>query len=459
MARIRGIILCIFYIFMISQICFALQDYNKDRVLDVKDLVLEKNPRLIQGDVNSDSEVDVFDLSAVGKNYNEKEFSNNTDLNSDGKIDEQDLNLIEKNFGGIKENSESNTKVFFEESVQVYRQENFISHINISTNAKVFASAIRISFNSSVLYANSISEGEFLKKDSAEIFCTTPLINNSAGYIDVGCTRIGVQTGISGEGVLFEINFSAIEKGNTTLRYEDLQIVDENIQEISDVEKINGFVEIIVNKINSQTSLTFDKKSPQIYGESIKAICKVLIGDGEAILKRNGVNVDENNKNIILAAGNYNYNCIMSETESYKSSENSSIFIVNKKSPVLNFYLNWQKNNLTLVYPTPINISATEIKDCDFYATQIGSFSASNVESVMVIGNEIKKISVKKDARGLEIIAGLDLGEDKKYGTSDDKWVESVAKIGKVSLKNAYDCVISAGVSSLDYVWGNDDER
>ena len=81
-------------------------------------------------------------------------------------------------------------------------------------------------------------------------------------------------------------------------------------------------------------NLVFDKNSPQTYGTSINATCKVITGEGSAVLYRDGVDVSsENGKDVVLGAGTYNYECNYTETQNYTSSTNQSTFIINKATP------------------------------------------------------------------------------------------------------------------------------
>ncbi len=87
-----------------------------------------------------------------------------------------------------------------------------------------------------------------------------------------------------------------------------------------------------VTKATAQTSLVFDKTSPQTYGTSINATCSIISGEGSAIFFRDEVDVTitENNQDIILGAGSYNYECNMSETQNYTSATNQSSFTINQ---------------------------------------------------------------------------------------------------------------------------------
>lgn len=116
----------------------------------------------------------------------------------------------------------------------------------------------------------------------------------------------------------------------------------------------------VVAKAFSNTSLIFDKTSPQTYGTTINASCSLLNGIGTPSLYRNGIDVtSENNQNILLAGGTYTYSCNLSESENYTSSYNSSSFTIEKTSGNIILKLNNVENNASITYGQTINASAS----------------------------------------------------------------------------------------------------
>jgi hypothetical protein len=98
------------------------------------------------------------------------------------------------------------------------------------------------------------------------------------------------------------------------------------------------------------------------------------------------------------------------------------------------------------------------IEHSTFYGSKINRFVAFNVDLVNVIAeNEVKRVFVRRNANNLNVLAGLNLGEDRQYGTADDRWRDS-GKINFVRIGQASDTVISVAYS-LDDEWGNGDER
>jgi len=109
-----------------------------------------------------------------------------------------------------------------------------------------------------------------------------------------------------------------------------------------------------INKALSQTSLTFDKTNPQTYGTAITPTCSILIGWAETLSLTNGTLGEAET----LGAGLWDFNCSYLGNENYTSSSNFSQFTINKANPILTFLANSGTSNLTLNYPSQINISA-----------------------------------------------------------------------------------------------------
>jgi len=254
----RGIIV-VFLLLIMLPFSIALQDYNKDGKVDIKDFILEKNPMIISGDLNMDGKVDIVDFGIIGENYGyEKkqisftssisEAQNNADLNNDGKVDIADIAIVGKNYEKIMPVQNSNSRIFiYPSEVEVYKSENFQVYLNISTDASVYASSVKVYFNQSFVNATSVSEGNFFKKDGASTYPVIS-INYTGSYVDFANTRFSTQTGVTGNGALAIINFIAIEKGNTTLNIADGQLVDENINSIQGLTTTNGKIAVVTNK-------------------------------------------------------------------------------------------------------------------------------------------------------------------------------------------------------------------
>ncbi len=138
-------------------------------------------------------------------------------------------------------------EVFISPSITNQIKEEFTININIKTETEIFAAEFELSFNSSLLEALEVTEGDFLKKDGASTSMQNacPVINNTKGTIKFANTRLGTTTGINGNGSLAEIKFNAKDIGNSQLILENVQLTDPSLE----VEKIktnikNGYVNI-----------------------------------------------------------------------------------------------------------------------------------------------------------------------------------------------------------------------
>ena len=247
-----------------------LEDYNKDNIIDVKDLVLALNMHIIPGDATQDAKVDIFDLANVGLNFGKTEEDEDWNPRADvantiGEIDIFDLALVGLNYNKIYPTQSASTLVFISPNYkEVYKDESFILELRINTNASVFAFEVEILFNPSILRANSVVEGDFLKKDGASTFVAVNKINNTAGKIEFAITRFGIQTGVSGQGSLIIINFTAVSAGSSNIEIGEGKLVDPNLQEIPNPETTDGLIDVVTNKppiIDSYFPLT----NPTIY--------------------------------------------------------------------------------------------------------------------------------------------------------------------------------------------------
>jgi len=213
-------------------------------------------------------------------------------------------------------------------------------------NSKYSSAAIaaRTSFNT--LYNWTITDGG-LDDTTPPHFTTIPAatnINYTQGFgvdfdatddIIFGYYKINWTT-------LFTINQSGFLKNSTVLPAGTYYI---NVTINDTVNNKNSTIyQVVVNKANSQTSLIFDKTSPQEYNASITPICVLLTGTGSVSLT-NGTNGTAET----LGAGSWNLNCSYAGNVNYTASSNSSTFVINKNSTYL----------LSISGTTPISHGAT----------------------------------------------------------------------------------------------------
>ncbi|MEM5820013.1 MAG: hypothetical protein QXO19_03920, partial [Candidatus Aenigmatarchaeota archaeon] len=115
--------------------------------------------------------------------------------------------------------------------------------------------------------------------------------------------------------------------------------------------------------------LTIEKNTTEIfleitpnetsYGNSIKASCYSTNPEASIKLYRNGIDVtNENGKDVVLGAGDYEYVCNVSETENYTYASVSKSAIIHKAKPDLILMLNGIKSNITITEGNIVNITA-----------------------------------------------------------------------------------------------------
>src|SRR3989344_3714523 len=111
---------------------------------------------------------------------------------------------------------------------------------------------------------------------------------------------------------------------------------------------------IIINQAASQTSLTFDKTSPQNYLTSITPACALLTGEGGVSLTNGTSGVAET-----LAAGVWNFNCSYAGNENYTASSNFTTFTINQAAGNIDLLLNNTAGNINFEVGGSINASAS----------------------------------------------------------------------------------------------------
>jgi hypothetical protein len=113
----------------------------------------------------------------------------------------------------------------------------------------------------------------------------------------------------------------------------------------------------VLAKNPSSCSLNIIPSSPSAYGTAITATCSCSNPEASANLYRNGTNVtNENNTAVVLAAGNYNYVCNVSETANYSSAVNSTTYTINKAASACSLNFNPASPQ---TYGTAVNASCS----------------------------------------------------------------------------------------------------
>jgi hypothetical protein len=127
----------------------------------------------------------------------------------------------------------------------------------------------------------------------------------------------------------------------------------------------SGFQE--VSKAQSIISLTFDKTSPQIYGNLITPFCSFVSGVGITSLKINETTI-VSGELLDLSAGQWAFNCSYSGNQNYTSSTNYSIYTINRAAGNIRLFLNDIEGDIDLEYPNEYNITAfTDYGDVEIF--------------------------------------------------------------------------------------------
>lgn len=171
----------------------------------------------------------------------------------------------------------------------------------------------------------------------------TLILLSSAGWdYNYGIESTFSCSVISGYGTP-KLYIDNIEVSNpiTKILSSDSYFIKCNISESQNYTGSDGMYQgvLTVNKASSQTSLTFNKTSPQIYGTSITPSCSVISGVGTANLTLNGSIINQGQA-LVPGAGTWNFNCSLSESQNYTSSSNFSQFTINPNSTTTNVIVN-----------------------------------------------------------------------------------------------------------------------
>ncbi|MCH7850089.1 MAG: hypothetical protein IH845_00415, partial [Nanoarchaeota archaeon] len=117
---------------------------------------------------------------------------------------------------------------------------------------------------------------------------------------------------------------------------------------------------LVVSPIASFTSLSFDVSSPQDFGVAITPTCSVVSGDGSAVLTLDGV-VISSGVSLTPGAGSLSFNCSLSASQNYSSSENVSVYTVSPISSIVNLTLNSSSSDITIFAGDSINLGCSVV--------------------------------------------------------------------------------------------------
>jgi len=181
----------------------------------------------------------VKDVESAGRDLISGELiSQNSDITERMRDKPEEIFLRDGSSGGSSSNggSEDNHNIIIDyktklkiESHNVKEGETFIVGINIDAEEEIYAVHLELEFDPSIVKVNKITE-KFINKDSD----TYPIINidNSKGKITYASTRFETQNGISGVGILIEIEFIALKNGISNLSFGDVKILNSDLESV-----------------------------------------------------------------------------------------------------------------------------------------------------------------------------------------------------------------------------------
>jgi PGF-pre-PGF domain-containing protein len=147
-----------------------------------------------------------------------------------------------------------------------------------------------------------------------------------------------------------------------------------------------------ITRAVSNASLILEPESPVIYENRTVAKCTETNPEADGKLWRNGTDVtSENNTEIILPVGTWEYVCNVSETQNYTSASDSKVYTVEKKNARIQVYPLTQ--NLT--YPASVLQYCTDessLLDCNIYRND--SLISNYTEVTLAAGVYVYKANI-----------------------------------------------------------------
>ncbi|MDI6861579.1 MAG: stalk domain-containing protein [Caldisericia bacterium] len=120
---------------------------------------------------------------------------------------------------------------FGNSNLEILTNEEIVIPVKIENVKNLYGFSIYIEFEPENLKILEVIEGEFLKKDTQTLFLSK--IDLERREIIIGGARRGNVLGISGSGVLFYIKFILKEKNKTFLKFKEVVLKDNNLNNIN----------------------------------------------------------------------------------------------------------------------------------------------------------------------------------------------------------------------------------
>jgi hypothetical protein len=111
--------------------------------------------------------------------------------------------------------------------------------VTINATVGIYAYEFVLTYDPSVVSCTNASEGAFLSSDGAGSFSIIR-VNNTVGSVVFASTRYGTNSTVTGYGTMLRANFTAVSSGSTSMRTENLSLVDNTSSRILFIRNING---------------------------------------------------------------------------------------------------------------------------------------------------------------------------------------------------------------------------
>lgn len=103
--------------------------------------------------------------------------------------------------------------------------ESYMINVTVNDVDDLYLCMFRLKWNNSLIQLNNIVEGPFIKQGGTTAFIIDPDLTkideiNAAGRIDeVACTLLALVPGVSGNGTIATLNFTALALGTTAVEF------------------------------------------------------------------------------------------------------------------------------------------------------------------------------------------------------------------------------------------------
>ncbi len=178
------------------------------------------------GDINSDGNITSSDALIALRMAVRGEYSKVADVNNDGSVTSLDALMI---LSSITMAVADPVMTVSQQPVGAGLNDTFTAEVTVNpAGSEIYATSYRLCFNSTILKAIDQTQEDFLSQGGAETYEVVNTINNTAGRIEYGETRLGdpdVAGYATEPGVLASITFEVIGDGISTLTLSNVNYV------------------------------------------------------------------------------------------------------------------------------------------------------------------------------------------------------------------------------------------